>query len=130
MATADEFRSSADQLDADATAMLDSFNPVNAAWRDGVVTGGRLRLTIERAVDATHANVMTVVADLHQMAAECRRRAAICDLYTAEMSAYHAACRSYERVVAARRGGSPNSSTDLSCPPRRPTRPALWVDEG
>jgi hypothetical protein len=117
------FRDSAVELDALVFTLLDGFNSVDVLWSDAVVSVSRLRDTITRMLDATHGNRATVIGDLQALAAECRRRAVVCDLYEQELASY----RSYQRQLDAWNDSTDRSPNDRPTNPGYPSRPDWLV---
>lgn len=122
MLDAQVFRDSAVELDTLVSTLLDGFHSVDVLWSDSVVSVSRLRDTITRMLDATHGNRATVIGDLQALAAECRRRAVVCDLYEQELASY----RSYQRRLDAWNDSTDRRPNDRPSNPGFPSRPD-WI---
>lgn len=76
MPTAADYWAAAEDFTSLARSMTAEATPLRAAMTDGVVLGGRLRATLEQAID-TIATELDIGARCYEAAAqECRRRAA------------------------------------------------------
>lgn len=108
MASASEFRHVADVLD-DARLELDTL-AARLRWLvSGLALTGPSRTAVDATVGVSFANIRAATTELEQQAMEARRRAAVCEAYTA----------AYGRFL---RSDDPDRM-----PPRRP---ASWVQYG
>jgi len=121
MPTAAEFRDTASKFDVLGQASSSARVTMLAIGHDTGVRGGAYEQGIERGLDTTLLNLGSVTARCADGAAEARRRATVCDRYSAEMVEYR---RRLDAWFA--------SGTDTVAAPQPvpPTRPAWWVDEG
>lgn len=109
-----DFAALAASLDADAA-------PTRDLLTDDVVVGGRLRPTLDDAVDEVVRGVAVTAGSYEAIAAECARRAEACATYTAGLAEYQRAEAAWAATTEAER--------DVIARPRPPRR-AEWMHAG
>ncbi len=70
-----------------AAVLADEAAAVRRSLTDEVVVGGRLRPTLDEAVEMIVSGAGATAEDYDVLAAECRRRALACEAYTAALRA-------------------------------------------
>ena len=117
MPTATDYRTTASKIDALTTACNTARSGVRSIGGETGVRGGPFADAIDRGLDTTVLNLVSVSAQCVEASAEAHRRARTCDVYTADMKAYRLKLEAWE--------------TDPALPkPSEPVRPAPWVEEG
>jgi len=120
-----EFGGLADDLTGGLPAVL-------TAWESGPVVGGNLAIVVHRGVEASIDHVAAIDLGLDDLAAECTRRAGVCDDYTAALASYDVAWARYLDELDAYNPYADGASYFVlpPAPPPRPARPAPWADAG
>lgn len=119
MPTGTQFRQTASALDVLGQASADARADIFRLGPNTGIRGGTFATTIERGLDTTSINLGTVSTRCLTEAAEARRRAMICDQYTAAIRSYHVRLTNWQNRPAEA------SSTPQPAPP---IRPATWAD--
>lgn len=117
MPTSKEYRVAAGHFKTALWRSVGAFQKLDAGW-DDVVVGGPLKQLVERAVDASVANIRTVwraYGDLHD---ECIRRAGVCESYDQAIVEYNMEMADNVNRV---------DNADWS-PPPQPQPPHSWVE--
>ncbi len=157
MPTADAYRGFAKQLEDAAMKLLPAMAPIRAATGPHVAQG-RVAVTVERAIDASEANVNSAAAMVLTMVSECQQRAVVCDNYqvlydqwkaddlhyrtialplaNSAMASYNAYCTNYSVAAAAFAKdpkaplppNPPGMPPSMPGPPVKPTPPAPWCE--
>jgi hypothetical protein len=98
MPTADDYWRAAADFEARAHELRGDVPPIAADIDDQVVTGGRLRSVLDEAIDAIVSGIGATAAGFEALAAECRRRAVVCEEYTASLGRYHRSVEAWSRA--------------------------------
>lgn len=121
MPTAHEYWQAAGDFAALAASLDADTEPIRDLLTDDVVLGGRLRPTLDDAVDEVVRGVAVTAGSYEAIAAECARRAAACAAYTAALGDYDVAQAAWTAATDAERVG-------LTRP--RPPQRAAWMHPG
>lgn len=121
MPTGTQFRQTASALDVLGQASADARSDLFRLGSNTGVRGGTFATTIDRGLDTTAINLGSVTGRCLAEAAEARRRATLCDQYTAAIRNYHVRLSNWQ-----------NSPPEAPPTPRPmpPIRPAAWADAG
>ena len=120
MPTAADYRTTAFAIDALGQSSGYAQYGIATIGADTGVQGGEFAAAIDRALDTTSINLGSIMGRCSDEAAEARRRAIVCDQFTADMRRYRIQLSDYE-----------SAPPEARLPrPALPTRPATWVEEG
>lgn len=121
MPTAEDYWRAAADFAACAREVTDEGPPLAASLREDVVRGGRLRALLDDAIDGILHGIGATAEGLDAIAAECRRRAVLCQEYTAAWQAHLRSVTAWEAAAPAQR----TTMAILPAPPREP-----WMQAG
>ena len=120
MPTAAEYRATAHAIDALGQSSGYANYGIASIGANTGVRGGDFAAAIDRALDTTSVNLNAIMGRCSDEAAEARRRAIVCDQFTADMRRYRSLLIDYEAAPPEARLPRPSL----------PARPAHWVEEG
>lgn len=118
MPTADAYWRAAADFARLSEELGDDALAVRTALTDAVVVGGRLRPTLDEAVAMIVSGAGATADGYAVLAAECRRRAVVCETYTAALASHH-------RALAVLDGADPQRRARVAAVP--PPCPEPWV---
>ena len=136
MPTPSTFLTAADALDAAAAEAARLLAPPGTLLTPEVLDGGLLTEKAAQAIAACADRLATVAGALSDAARECRRRAVVCELYRARVTAWERADAAYAQALrewhasdTARRAvpSSPDPGPLPTSPGARPAEPYAWV---
>lgn len=121
MPTGNEYRQAAANLRGIACAVKERHEPIDRDWSDAVI-GGRLSVTVRTAIDSSKDLTAVISNQVSALADECLVRAAKCDAFDAELTAYHARMNSCRAEAAIAEPGDPTPNW-----PTRPVPSETWI---
>jgi len=132
MPTAAQYTGWADELGSLAGELSGSLPALLTAWEGGPVVGGNLSIVVHRSVEASSDHVAAIDLGLDDLAAECTRRAGVCEDHTAALASYDVARARYLDELDSYNPYADGTSYFVAppVPPKRPVRPAPWADAG
>ena len=143
MPNAAQYRTYASRLDGIGTKLASESSRLGPL-PGGIVKGGRLQTSIERALESASANVNSSGIAVGTMASECRMRAGVCAAFEANLAQYErdasqhsnamqnhgAAVAAYDNAVRNAKPGEPVNASHPGAgpgnPPSRPNPPSYW----
>jgi hypothetical protein len=123
MPTAANYRTWAQQLKTMNVDLVTSANQWSATGNTQYMQGGSLTRLVDRTINALSIDQLSVAASVAEAAAECDRRADVCDSYREQMNLWHRAMSIWQQAD--------ENLSEIAWhppPPRMPSRPASWVN--